>query len=624
MGELDEESGTAAPREFWSPLTTTSPDQLTLPDLLRERLDAHPDGIFAEVKDADGKFAPITMATFGADVESLARGFIAAGVKAGDCVAIMGHTRYEWTVADFAVLSAGGVVAPIYETSSADQVRLIVEHTGAVLAVAETDEIAALFAPLVGTTSLGRVAVIDGGGLDELRTSGADVPPDAVQERSDACTPSTIATIVHTSGTTGTPKGVVLSHGNLVTHMVHGVDDPHFSVMIKGQDKRLLLFLPLAHVFARYIVVACLYAECVIGYEPDMHQITADLSRFHPTWMLAVPRVFETTYNQAELAAGGGLKDRIFRWAAGRAVAWSTSRDDGGPSPWLSLQYRVARTLVLDKVAEVLGGRVRYAISGSAPLSSRLIRFFEGLGILVMQGYGLTETAAPTTVELPGISKIGTVGPPYPGTGVRIEADGEVLIKGPNVFQGYLDDPKATAEVMTDDGWFRTGDLGRLDSDGYLTIVGRKKDMIVTAGGKNVQPEPLEDAIRTDPLVHEVVVVGDGRPFVAALISLDEETTSAWLANRGSRGLSPEQMRDDPDVHKQLQLAVDRANKQVSRAESVRAFRIAKRPFSEDKDEISLTEKARRTTIIDHFSDEIDRMYEDELAARDARRAQDR
>jgi len=605
--------------EYWSPTPAVVPAGLSLPRLLENRVRAHPDSVFAEVKDQQGGFVPVTVSELARDVLTVARGLVASGVEPGGRVAIMGRTRYEWTVADFAVLSVGAVVVPVYETSSPAQVREIVGRARVELAIVETEDLAAPFRTLFGSTALRRVVTIEGHGdtLVALEDEGAAVADEVVAERAHACTPETTATIVFTSGTTGAPKGAVLTHSNLVTHMINGVDDPHFSVMIKGQDKRLLLFLPLAHAFARYIVVACLYAECIIGYEPDMSDIVEDLGRFRPTWLLAVPRVFETVYNQAGITAGAGFRHRVFEWAADTSVAYSRSIDAGGPSPWLRLRHRVARALVLDKITAVLGGRVRYAISGSAPMDVGLAHFFRGLGVIVMQGYGLTESSAPTTCELPGLVKIGTVGPPYPGTGVRIASGGEVLVKGPNVFQGYLDDPEATRQVMTPDGWLRTGDLGRLDADGYLTITGRQKDLIVTAGGKNVQPEPLENAIRSNPLVSEVVVVGDGRPFVAALISLDLATTRSWLESQGVHGVAEADMAAHPAVRGELQHAVDAANAHVSRAESVRAFRVSDRPFAIDEGEISSSQKARRSVIVEHFADQIDQLYE--RAARDRR-----
>jgi len=606
--------------EHWTPTTATIPPHLNLPALLSRRVAEHPDGVFAEIKQDDGAFVPVTVRQLAEDVAKTAKGLVASGIEPGDRVLIMGHTRYEWTVADFAVLSAGAVVVPVYETSSAGQAQRIVEDAGVSLAIVETDEMAALLRPLLGAGTFRCIAVIDDGGLAELAERGYHVEDSVVRARSEACDLTTVATIVYTSGTTGTPKGVVLTHGNLAEHMIHGVDDPHFSIMIKGQDKRLLLFLPLAHAFARYIVIACLYAECVIGYVPSMKTIVDDLQAFRPTWLLAVPRVFETIYNRAELTAGGGLRHAIFRWASDIAVDYSMSLDAEGPSAWLRLRHRVARALVLDRITAIMGGHVGYAISGSAPLGIRLGHFFRGLGIIVMEGYGLTEVAAPTCVGLPGLIKIGTVGAPYPATGIRIADDGEVLVKGPNVFAGYLNDPEATAEVMTADGWFRTGDLGRLDEDGYLTIVGRKKDLIITAGGKNVQPAPLENSIRSDPLVSEVVVVGNGRPFVAALIDLDEQMVPAWLESQGIGDTGLREAARHPAVIAELQHAVDQANRLVSRAESVRAFRVTSRPFSTADGELSASQKARRTTIVEHFADEIDQLYAEELAARDRRR----
>lgn len=612
----------STPTERWSPATAVVPEGLTLPRLLYERVTTSPDSTFAEVKAADGRFSAITAGQLGRDVLALARGLIAAGVQPGERVAIMGPTSYEWTVADFAALCAGAVVVPVYETSSASQVRWIVEDAEVVLAVTRTADMAALFEPLIGAGTLRRVLVIDDGDVAAAEAEAEHVGVDEVQRRAWDATPDSLATIVYTSGTTGRAKGVMLSHGNIVAHAIHGADDEHLSVVVRGTDKRLLLFLPLSHVFARFIVVVALYAECVIGYSPDMSTLVDDLGEFRPTWLLAVPRVFETVYNRAQITAGTGLRGRLFDAAAQTAIEYSKALDTAvGPSRWLRMRHRAAHVLVLHRITDLLGGQIRYAVSGSAALNTRLAHFFGGLGITVMEGYGLTEVAAPTTVGLPGLVKIGTVGAPYPGTGIRIAADGEVLVKGPNVFQGYLHDQERTAESMTADGWYRTGDLGDLDEDGYLRITGRIKDVIVTAGGKNVQPEPIENAIRTCALVSEVVAVGEGRPFVAALISLDEELVDAWLAAREESGSMREGQYLHPAVKAELQRAIDEANRTLSRAESVRAFRVTDRPFLRGNGEVSSSQKPRRAKILGNFAEQIDQMYEEERQAKARREA---
>ncbi|WP_210481274.1 long-chain fatty acid--CoA ligase [Naasia sp. SYSU D00948] len=585
----------------------TTPD-MSIPALLRRRAATQPDSIYAERRTGDGTFEPVTAAQFERDVLSAARGLAALGVLPGDRVGIMGATRYEWSVLDFAVLYAGGVSVPIYQTSSPAQVRWIVEDAGLKVLVAETSAMAATARPLIGQGGLQLVLALEEGALGALAAAGAPVLEAVIVRRAEAARLDTLATIVYTSGTTGRPKGVELTHGNFVVHIVNGADDPNLGPVVSGQATRTLLFLPLSHVFGRFIALLCVYSGTILGYAPDTKTLVQDLQAFRPTWLLAVPRVFETFYNTADTMAGQGVKQKLFRWAAGVAQAYSRSLDTGRTSPLLRAQRALADRLVFRRIRGVMGGQVSYAISGGAPLAVWLGHFFRGLGVTVMEGYGLTELSAPTAVNRPGLIKIGSVGAPYPGTSVRIEDDGEILVQGPNVFRGYRNDPDGTAASIRN-GWFLTGDYGRLDEDGYLHIIGRKKEIIVTAGGKNVQPAALENALRAHPIISEVVVVGDDKPFIAALIALDPAMLPGWLKSKGLPELSLEEAAEHPAVRGELDKAVSEVNESVSRAESIRAYAVLPRTLTEEQGELSASLKVRRPVVLEHFADRIASLY---------------
>lgn len=593
--------------ETWAPAFGHTDPQMSICSLLADRVRDHPDSIFAESKQADGTFRPITISEFDDDVLRTARGLIAVGVGQGDRVGIMGATRYQWSVVDFAILSCNAVSVPIYQTSSREQVRWIATDSDLTFLVVETTAMGELARSLLNETGLQQVIVIDEGGLEELASMGSRIPESAVRDRSSLPRSDTLATIVYTSGTTGRPKGVELTHGNFVVHAINGADDPNLGGVVTGQDKRVLLFLPLAHTFGRYIVILSLYSGSVIGYAPDTKDLVADLQAFHPTWLLAVPRVFETFYNSADTMAGAGMSQRIFRWAARMAQEYSQSLDRKGPSPWLRLRRAVANRLVFRRIAVVMGGRVEYAISGGAPLAEWLGHFFRGMGITVMEGYGMTELSAPTAVNRPGLIKIGSVGAPYPGTSVRIENE-EVMVKGPNVFLGYHNDPQTTAESFRN-GWFLTGDLGWIDLDGYLHITGRRKEIIITAGGENVQPAILENVLRVHPLISEVVIIGEGRPFIAALITLDATMLPGWLGNHGLRDMPIEEAAHHPRVKAALDEAVAEANAHVSRAQSIRKYAVLPREFSVEDGEMSASLKVRRPEVLRHFSSVVDSIY---------------
>lgn len=597
------------PHETSTPGAGTVTDDMSLCTLLLDRLAAHPDDVYAERKNSSGDFEPVALRRFARDAMGVARGLIAHGIRPGDRVAIMAATRYEWTVADFGTLLCGAVSVPIYQTSSTDQVAWIVEDAQVRVLIAETPEMEHQLAHLVSDPgSLERIVTIDQGGLDELTNAGLLGSDEKLLDIARRSRLDTLASIVYTSGTTGRPKGVELTHGNFLAHVMNGSDDPVFGPVVNGQDMRTLLFLPLAHIFGRFALILCLYSRCVVGFAPDTKTLAADLQAFRPTWLIAVPRVFETFFNTATARAGGGTKGRLFAWATGVAEQVSRAEDSGERSAALEVRRRLADRLVWRRIRAAMGGQVRYAVSGGAPLAVRLGHFYRGLGITVMEGYGLTEVSAPTTVNRPGLIKIGSVGAPYPGTAVRLGDDGEVFVTGPNLFRGYHRNPEATAAVVTD-GWLATGDLGRIDDDGYLFITGRKKEIIVTAGGKNVQPAVLENAIRSHPLVSEVVVVGEGRPFIGALIALDAAMLPTWLESKGLPALDLVTAARDERIRAELDAEVERANQAVSRAESIRKFAILERQLTEEAGELSASSKLRRPVVLEHFVAAVDDLY---------------
>ncbi len=549
----------------------------------------------------------VTGPAFLAEVRALASGMVAAGVGAGDRVGLMARTRYEWTLCDAAIWWAGAVTVPIYETSSSDQAQWILQDSGAVAVVVETDQHAQTVAGIrARTEALAHVWSIDGGDLTALADPAAGVSAADLETRRTVATLDDLATIIYTSGTTGRPKGCQLTHGNFVRLARAGVHQ--VPEVFSGEDASTLLFLPLAHVFARYIQVLCWVSPVTVGHAADVKNLTADLASFTPTFILAVPRVFEKVYNAAEQKAAAAGRGKIFTAAAATAIAWSRSQDTGGPGLALRARHALFDRLVYARLRAALGGRTRYAVSGGAPLGERLGHFFRGVGLTVLQGYGLTETTAPTSVTTPRDVRMSSVGTPLPGCTVRVEDDGEVLVRGPHVFAGYWKDPAADAEALTD-GWFRTGDLGSLDADGFLTITGRKKEIIVTAGGKNVAPAALEDQLRAHALISQAVVVGDQRPYVAALVTLDPEMLPTWLSNHGKPAMTALEAASDPDVTAELQRAVDAANASVSKAESIRRYAVLARDLTEASGHLTPSMKIKRSVVLaDHVAD-VDGLY---------------
>jgi long-chain acyl-CoA synthetase len=589
-----------------TPLVLPATSKGSLGEVPARLASAEPGRITFSVRSGGG-WTDVTAATFAADVAALAKGLIAAGIGVGDAVAIMSRTRYEWTVADFALWSAGAVPVPIYETSSADQVEWILADSGAVGVIVENAaHLAAVEASRPRLSGLRHVWVIDQGDIDSLSQDGADVDDAELETRRSALTRDSLATIIYTSGTTGRPKGVELTHGNFLTLAENTAEE--IAEVVKGEGASTLLFLPLAHVFARFIEVLAVTAGVRMGHSSDLKGLLDDFSSFRPTFVLAVPRVFEKIYNSAEAKAEAGGKGKIFAGAAAAAIAWSEAHDNGTVPFGLRIRHAVFDKLVYAKLREAMGGRIQYAVSGGAPLGTRLGHFFRGIGVTILEGYGLTETTAPATVNRPSALRIGTVGLPLPGVDVKIADDGEIWLRGINVFRGYRGNDAATTESMGE-GWFHTGDIGELDRDGFLRITGRKKEILVTAGGKNVAPAVLEDRLRAHPLVSQCVVVGDGKPFIGALVTLDADMYPAWAANHGLEGVSFAAARTHELVLAEVQHAVDDANAAVSKAESIRKFAILDGDFTEESGHLTPSLKLKRNIVMRDFEDEVDALY---------------
>lgn len=549
------------------------------------------------------RWVAMTWSELAARVRAVAAGLIASGLRPGDPVGIMSPTRPEWTVADLAVLAAAGVTVPMYETDSPQRCAWVLGNTEARLVLAGSNELAERIT--AARDEVGRpeeLLVLDEGALDDLAARGDDDALAELEQRLEELSGDRVASIVHTSGTTGRPKGCVLTHHNLVwtTRQALAAIEEAFG----GERPSTLLFLPLAHVFARIIQFACLEKGAVLGYARSREHLPDDLQAVQPRFLLGVPRVFEKIHETATEQASG-ISGRIFELAEDVALELATEE----PGPVTRLKAHLADLLVYRRVRASLGGQVRYALSGGGPISDELVHFLSATGLTLVQGYGLTETSAPATIDRPEDPRVGTVGRPLPGVEVGVDDRGEVLVRGPNVFQGYHRDPDATAETLDEEGWLHTGDLGELDADGYLHITGRLKEVIVTAGGKNVAPEPLEEALRAHPLIAEPLVIGDRRPFIAALITLDPERLESFARDHG---LPAEDLHEHERVRDEIAQAVEEANQQVSKAESIREFRILERTFRIEDDELTPTRKPRRATILEHFSDAVDGIYDED------------
>jgi long-chain acyl-CoA synthetase len=597
-------------REYSMPALAEVPAAANLADIVGRRAAEQPRAVMLRHKDGAGVWQDVTAEQFSGEVRTLARGLIGAGVAPGDRVALMSHTRYEWTLLDYALWSVGAVVVPIYETSSADQAEWILSNSAARAVIVETEAfeqmVAAARDRLPALEHVWRMQE----DLDKLVAASSDVGDETVAERATAAAAADVATIIYTSGTTGRPKGCELTHENLLSVVRNTFMGPLAGIHASGESSTML-FLPLAHVFARVIEIGCLEAGIVLGHCEDMGSLLPELASFQPTFVLAVPRVFEKVYNGAESKAVADGRGKIFARAAATAVAYSEALDSAaGPALRLRAEHAVFDRLVYKKLRTALGGRANLAISGGAALAPRLGHFFRGVGVAVLEGYGLTETSAPVSVNRPDRQKIGTVGLPLPGVAVKIADDGEVLVRGTSIFPGYWDNETATKDAFTDDGWYATGDLGELDDEGFLSITGRKKEIIVTAGGKNVAPAVLEDRLRMHALVSQAMVVGDGRPFIGVLITIDPEVFGPWKARHGKPAdATVADLRDDPDLRAEIQEAVDDANKAVSRAESIKKFRILDVDFTQEDGHLSAKLGIKRSVLAKEFADEIDALY---------------
>ncbi|WP_028266699.1 AMP-dependent synthetase/ligase [Arthrobacter sp. MA-N2] len=596
-------------REFSvPPLVNVAPETNITDLVVRQAIKPSNPALFAKLN-STGQWQDIRATEFLKDVSALAKGLIANGVGLGDRVGIMSRTRYEWSLVDFAVWFAGGISVPIYETSSPSQVAWNLGDSGAVAAFAESahhEDIIRQAVAAEGLSTVANVWQLEGGGLDVLRTAGSGVSDEDLEGRRSSAGLADVATIIYTSGTTGRPKGCQLTHGNFVElseNALASLGD------VVNENAKTIMFLPLAHVFARFISVLAVAAGAQVAHTPDIKNLLADLQSFQPSFILAVPRVFEKVFNSALTKAEDGGKGAIFHKAVETAIAYSKAQQSGSVGLVLRLKHAVFDRLVYRKLRAAMGGRVSHAVSGGGPLGERLGHFFHGIGLQILEGYGLTETTAPISVNTPSLIKIGTVGAPLPGNAVKIADDGEILAKGVCVMKGYYKRDDLAADTFVD-GWFRTGDIGELDEQGFLKITGRKKEIIVTASGKNVVPAHLEDQIRADALVSQVLVIGDNRPFIGALVTLDEEALPGWLERHGlPTSTSTSDAADNSLVRAAVQELISHANQSVSQAEAIKSFRIVPADFTEASGHLTPSLKVKRAQVMKDFDAVIEEMY---------------
>ncbi|MEU4295356.1 AMP-binding protein [Kribbella sp. NPDC026596] len=596
-------------REYTVPAVTEPPTG-SLSDPVWANASSHPDtAVFSRRVGADsgGGWLDVSAAEFARQVTAVAKGLIAAGVQHGDRVALLSATRYEWTLIDYAIWSIGSVTVPIYETSSASQIQWILTDSDAVVAIAENAAHGAVVeSARPEAPALQEIWQIEAGAVEQLTVLGQEITDAEFDKRRTAVQSGDLATLIYTSGTTGRPKGCKISHSNFLAEL-----DPAVKILdelFATDGASTLLFLPLAHVFARIIQVGCVMKMVKVGHSADVKNLVNDLGEFKPTFILSVPRVFEKVFNSASQKAHADGKGKIFDAAADTAIAYSRAQDKGGASFGLKAKHALFDRLVYSKLRVVLGGKVQYAVSGGAPLGDRLGHFFRGIGAPVLEGYGLTETTAAVAVNLPDDIRIGTVGRPLPGVSVAVAADGELCFKGGQVMQGYWKNDEATAATIDAAGWFHTGDLGEFDVDGFIKITGRKKEILVTAGGKNVAPAVLEDQIRLHPLVSQCMVVGDAKPFIAALITIDPENIVPWATERG-KPTDVASLTGDADLIAEIQKAVSEANGSVSKAEEIKKFSILPIDWTQESGELSLKLSLRRHIVMKNHQSDVEALY---------------
>jgi long-chain acyl-CoA synthetase len=593
-------------REYSAPLNVEVPTTGNLTDDVVANAAEAPETVVFSRRTGEG-WHDVTAAAFLDEVRAVAKGLVAAGIEPGARVGLISKTRYEWTLLDYAIWFAGAVTVPVYETSAAEQIEWILSDSAAVAVVAETHQHTARIAERRSALpDLNHVWSLEDNAVDVLRRLGADIDDADLERRRTTATPLDLATVIYTSGTTGRPKGCELTHGNFLFEL--GVAVPELHELFEPEDASTLLFLPLAHVFARIIQVGAIKARVRLGHSADIKNLQTDLADFRPTFVLAVPRVFEKVFNTASQRATSEGRGGIFDRAADTAIAYSRALARGKVALSLRARHALFSRLVYGRLRAALGGRCVHAVSGGAPLGERLGHFYRGIGLTVLEGYGLTETTAALTANRPDALKIGTVGQPLPGTEVRVAEDGELLFRGGQVFAGYWRNEAATHEVLERDGWFHTGDLGEIDEEGFVRITGRKKEILVTAGGKNVAPSMLEDRVRAHALVSQCLVVGDGRPFIAALVTIDPESFADWASAHGLSGPVSQHV-DDPGLRAEVQRAVDDANAAVSRAESIRSFTILPEDWTEEGGQLTPSLKLKRNVVVREQKDRIAELY---------------
>ncbi|HIW61317.1 MAG TPA: long-chain fatty acid--CoA ligase [Candidatus Stackebrandtia excrementipullorum] len=593
-------------REFSVLPAVEVPDNDNATTAMWNNAEQHPNAPLFAVPDGAG-WRDITTAQFRDEVTEVAKGLAALGVKPGDRVGLMSRTRYEWSVMDYAIWVAGAVTVPIYDSSSAEQIRWILSNSEAVACMTELPAHTRLVDSIrEAIPTVSNVWEIESGGVQTLKDAAAKFDGD-INERRLSAKADDLATIVYTSGTTGLPKGCELTHRNLIADIGNVL--PSVSSMF-NDTSTTLMFLPLAHVLARIIQVGCVQARVQVGHISDHKDLVATLPGFRPTFLVAVPRVFEKVYNGAQQKAVDGGKGKIFNAAAQTAIAYSKALDTGGPGMGLKLKHAIFDRLVYSKIRTLMGGRCDKAISGGAPLGERLAHFFRGAGITVYEGYGLTETSPVVSINLDNALRIGTVGKPTPGTSIRIADNGELLIKGPQVFRGYWRNADDTTDSFDDEGWLKTGDVATIDEDGYLKITGRTKEIIVTAAGKNVAPAPLEDIVRAHPLVGQVLVVGDAKPFISALVALDHETLPAWLERNNRPVETPiSDLVDDPQVRAEIDTAIAAANETVSKAEEIKVYRILPAALTLETGEVTPKQSVKRNVVLEKYAADFEAIY---------------